>query len=82
MIKDNIARVQERILRACARSGCNPASVKLVCVSKGRSFLEVKEAIAGGIFDIGESKIQEALLTLFSLLIFLSALFLLMMFYT
>lgn len=39
-----------------------PAGVTIVAVSKGRSIEEIKEAVAAGITDIGENKVQEALL--------------------
>ncbi|HLD82857.1 MAG TPA: YggS family pyridoxal phosphate-dependent enzyme, partial [Candidatus Omnitrophota bacterium] len=51
MIKGNIVKVKERI----------PSSVTLVAVSKGRTIEEIREAIAAGITDIGENKVQEAL---------------------
>lgn len=39
-----------------------PAGVIIVAVTKGRSIAEIKEAIEAGITDIGENKVQEALL--------------------
>jgi len=39
-----------------------PPHVTIVAVSKGRSVEQIKEAIEAGIADIGENKVQEALL--------------------
>jgi len=52
MIKENIIRLRSLI----------PQYVTIVAVSKGRSVEEIKEAIEAGIADIGENKVQEALL--------------------
>ena len=53
-IRDNIAAVEERIARACARAGRAREDVLLVAVSKTFSAEFVDEAIAAGITDIGE----------------------------
>lgn len=60
MIKENLQKVRERISAACFKAGRSPDSVTIVCVSKGRSLDEIKEAIDAGISDIGENKVQEA----------------------
>jgi len=62
MIKDNLAKVRERVKAACLRSGSDPASVTVIAVSKGRSIEQIEEAARAGITDIGENKVQEALL--------------------
>ncbi|TRZ49103.1 YggS family pyridoxal phosphate-dependent enzyme [bacterium] len=62
MIKDNISRVKEGISSVCARIGRNPASITIVAVSKGRVAREIEEALGAGITDIGENKVQEALI--------------------
>jgi pyridoxal phosphate enzyme (YggS family) len=59
-IRDNIAAVEERIARACARAGRAREDVKLVAVSKTFPAEFVDEAIAAGITDIGENRVQEA----------------------
>ena len=61
MIKENIIKINERIAAACLKAGRDPASVAIVCVSKGRPANDIKEALAAGMRDIGESRIQEAL---------------------
>jgi hypothetical protein len=59
-IRDNIAAVEERIARACARAGRAREDVKLVAVSKTFPAEFVDEVIAAGITDIGENRVQEA----------------------
>jgi pyridoxal phosphate enzyme (YggS family) len=59
-IRDNIAAVEERIARACVRAGRAREDVKLVAVSKTFPAEFVDEAIAAGITDIGENRVQEA----------------------
>lgn len=62
MIRENLTRIRERIVSACAKAGRNPQKITLVAVSKGRTLEQIKEAIAEGINDIGENRVQEALL--------------------
>lgn len=59
-IRDNIAAVEERIAQACVRAGRARENVKLVAVSKTFPAEFVDEAIAAGITDIGENRVQEA----------------------
>jgi len=62
MITENIQRVRGRIDAVCSKIKRDPGKITLVCVAKGRSLAEVEEAIGSGIKDIGENRIQEALL--------------------
>jgi len=62
MIKENIFDVKGRIASACSRAGRELSSVTFVCVAKGRPAGDIREAIASGIADIGESRVQEATL--------------------
>jgi len=59
-IRDNIAAVEERIARACERAGRAREDAKLVAVSKTFPAEFVDEAIAAGITDVGENRVQEA----------------------
>jgi len=52
--------VRGRIAAAAARSGREPASVRLVAVTKGTPAKRVDEAIAAGATDVGENRVQEA----------------------
>jgi pyridoxal phosphate enzyme (YggS family) len=59
-VADRIEAVRARIQAAAERSDRDPLDVRLVAVSKGTSAARVDEAIAAGIEDIGENRIQEA----------------------
>ncbi len=56
----NLASVRQRIAQACARSGRDPSSITLVCVTKGIRPEAVREALAAGVRDLGENRVQEA----------------------
>jgi pyridoxal phosphate enzyme (YggS family) len=58
MIADRLAHVKQRIAAACARSGRDPASVRLVAVSKLQPIELVREAWAAGQRDFGENYAQ------------------------
>jgi hypothetical protein len=59
-IKDNIARVWERMAVACARCGRRPEEVKLIAVSKMVSAERIRQAYDAGLRDFGENRVQEA----------------------
>lgn len=59
-VSENIAQVRERIAAACSRASRSPESVTLVGVSKGRGADVVAEAMAAGLQDVGENRVQEA----------------------
>jgi len=61
MIKENLLKIKERISLVCSKTNRDPNSITIVAVSKGRTVERIKEAIAAGITDIGENKVQEAL---------------------
>jgi PLP dependent protein len=60
-IRARLAGVRERIARAAARAGRDPASIRLVAVSKTFFADHVRAAAAAGQVDFGENKVQEAL---------------------
>jgi pyridoxal phosphate enzyme (YggS family) len=60
-IAGNVARVRERIERACARGRREPGSVRLIAVTKTHPVAIVDAAYAAGVRDFGESRVQEAL---------------------
>lgn len=62
MIAENISSIRRRIAAACARCGRDPGSVTVVAVSKGRDINEIRQALACGLENIGENRVQEALL--------------------
>jgi hypothetical protein len=56
----NLTSVRERIGRACARAGRDPASVTLLAVVKAQPPERVTEAANLGLSLFGENKVQEA----------------------
>ena len=60
MIEANILRLQERIARACQKVSKDPRDIIIVCVTKQRSADDIMSAVQHGLFDIGESRVQEA----------------------
>ncbi|MGD0336753.1 MAG: YggS family pyridoxal phosphate-dependent enzyme [Candidatus Omnitrophota bacterium] len=62
MVRENILKIQERIRSACIKAKCDLSSVTIVAVSKGRTVTQIVEAIRAGMSDIGENRVQEALL--------------------
>src|SRR5688572_8239759 len=59
-IRANIAALEARIGAACERAGRARAGVRLVAVSKTFPATDVDHAIAAGMTDVGENKVQEA----------------------
>ncbi len=58
-IAANIARLRERIERACERVGRDPSSVELVAVSKAHPEERIREAYDAGLRVFGENYAQE-----------------------
>jgi pyridoxal phosphate enzyme (YggS family) len=54
------AVVLERIARACATAGRDPAAVRLVAVSKTVPAERIRAAVAAGLTTLGENRVQEA----------------------
>jgi len=59
-IRDNVAGVEERISAACARANRTRSEVTLVAVSKTFPASMIDDAIAAGLTEIGENRVQEA----------------------
>ena len=62
MIKDNIAKVRERIAQACLRAKRDLSEVKIVVVTKGRDIEITSESVYFGFSELGENRVQEAVL--------------------
>jgi hypothetical protein len=60
-VASNLQRVRARIAAAAERCGRDPASVRLVGISKTKPAAAIQEAIDAGLVDIGENYVQEAL---------------------
>ena len=61
MIAQGLADVRQRIAAACDRCDRDPASVRLVAVSKKFDAQIVQQAVAAGQTLFGENRVQEAL---------------------
>ena len=59
-IRDNLIAVERRIVGACVRAGRKRDEVTLVAVSKTKPAEMIDEAIAAGVTDVGENRVQEA----------------------
>ncbi|MBU1998387.1 MAG: YggS family pyridoxal phosphate-dependent enzyme [Candidatus Omnitrophota bacterium] len=62
MLKDNILKIQKKLSEKCIQLQRSSEGITLVAVSKNRTIDEIKEAVACGIHNIGENRVQEALL--------------------
>lgn len=59
-LRARLDSVRERIARAAGRAGRDPASIRLIAVSKTFTADDVRAAAAAGQVDFGENKVQEA----------------------
>lgn len=59
-ISENIQRLQDRIHRACQRSGRAAQDVRLVAVSKTQPAEAIRQAYGAGLREFGENRVQEA----------------------
>jgi pyridoxal phosphate enzyme (YggS family) len=59
-VADNLNAVRERIAKAAARVGRDPASITLVAVTKTVPVERIREAIEAGHQVFGENRVQEA----------------------
>ena len=60
-LADNLAALRRRIAAACDRAGRDPASVRLVAVTKYAPIEAVRELLALGHRDLGENRPQQLL---------------------
>ena len=59
-LPERLRQVQDRIAEACARSGRDPAGIRIVAITKGHPAKTVRAAIEAGIRDVGENRVDEA----------------------
>lgn len=62
MIRDNILKIKERVALACSKIDKDPSGISIIAVTKGRKIEQIKEAYEAGLTEIGENKVQEAVL--------------------
>lgn len=60
LLSERLASIRERVGRAAERAGRDPADIRLLAVTKGHPPAAVEAALALGLRDIGESRVQEA----------------------
>lgn len=60
-IRDRLARVRDRIVNAARRARRDPASIRLVAISKTFPATDICAAAEAGQREFGENKVQEAL---------------------
>lgn len=59
-VKENLALIREKIAAAARKADRDPSEVTLIAVTKTFGAEAVEEALAAGIKDIGENRVQEA----------------------
>jgi len=59
-ISTRFEEIRDRVDGAARRVGREPASVRLIAITKTRSVEEIEQAIDAGATDLGENKVQEA----------------------
>ncbi len=59
-IAENLGSVRSKIEKAALRAGTDPKLIKLVAATKDVPIELIEEAIAAGLTDIGENRVQEA----------------------
>ena len=60
-VRGNCLRILDRIRKTAAQSGRDPASIKLIAVTKTVPPEDISQAADCGILDVGENRLQEAL---------------------
>lgn len=60
-VRDNLARIRETMAKACADAGRSEQDVSLLAVTKTVEPARINEAIALGVSQIGENRVQEFL---------------------
>jgi pyridoxal phosphate enzyme (YggS family) len=60
-LRARLTSVRERIARAAGRAGRDPATIRLIAVSKTFSTDHIRAAADAGQIDFGENKVQEGL---------------------
>ena len=58
-VRDNIQHVRDRIAQACSRTNRDPASVRLVAVTKSVDVEVIRIVLESGLVDLGESRVQQ-----------------------
>ena len=59
-VAGRVEHVRQRIASACLRSGRSPDEVTLIAITKGVQPDAIRQAVAAGVRDLGENRVQEA----------------------
>lgn len=62
MFEDNLFEIRRRIISASGKADRDAESIKVVAISKNRPLEQIIEVVKLGITDVGENRIQEAIL--------------------
>ncbi|HMA76687.1 MAG TPA: YggS family pyridoxal phosphate-dependent enzyme [Candidatus Krumholzibacteriaceae bacterium] len=60
-LEENLKNARERIEKAALQAGRDPSEITIVAVTKTHGPEVVEEAVAAGLLDVGENKVQEFL---------------------
>lgn len=60
LIQDNLRELNSRVAAACAKCGRKPNEITIVAVTKTHPPEIIRAAVAAGLTEIGESRVQEA----------------------
>lgn len=60
-ITENYRRVKERVAEAAVKAGRDPSEITIVAVTKTHPAETVEAALAAGVTDVGENRVQEFL---------------------
>ena len=62
MVNENISKIRQRIASVCARINRHPEEITIVAVTKNRTKEQMLQAVEAGISEIGENRVQDAVL--------------------
>jgi len=58
-LQENLPRVRDAVAAAAARAGRDPEAVRLVAVTKAHPLAAIEAALAAGLRDLGENRVEE-----------------------
>lgn len=58
-VAENLAVIHREISRSALKAGRDPGMIKIIAVTKNVSAEKAREAVAAGILDLGENRVQE-----------------------
>ncbi len=58
-VRENLINIRERVRLAAFRAGRDPQTIKIIAVTKRVDVPRIMEAVAAGVTDLGENRVQE-----------------------